>query len=205
VPELLIGYVIGTLQILVLDWARTRAQHRRHLRALRAELRRLSEYATEFVISDDRRIDSDKIPHPPQLNPQFSDLVFQTEFFLTDEIRDDNSQEALLDIEAGCRSLDYYWKDFDRRIQHIKSLPPGPERAERKAEAVDVAESYNRTSRMLQLSLRSTMDDMDRRLRASGTTSQLKRLFTRLPPRENPPRIALDDPRLDLPRGGLPG
>ena len=65
----LIGYALGSAQILVIDWIRARTTHRRQLRLLRAELRRLSGFARKYNWEHDELPADDTHPNPPTVIP----------------------------------------------------------------------------------------------------------------------------------------
>ena len=104
----LIGYAIGTLQVLALDWFRSRSSHRRRLRVLRAELRRLSLLREKYGWDQVTGPPHDWVPRPPVPTDAFVSLVVDTDFYLTDEHDDDNTQLALLEIVDGCDALRHY-------------------------------------------------------------------------------------------------
>lgn len=47
-----VGYAVGTAQILILDWVNARKTHQSHLRLIRAELRRLRAINGKFGWKD---------------------------------------------------------------------------------------------------------------------------------------------------------
>src|SRR5262245_51933766 len=80
----IVGYAIGTVQVLFIDWARARTLHRSQLRLIRAELRRLAAIHAKFAWRDDGP-GSDVVPKPPELTPTFLQAVAAADFHLTDE------------------------------------------------------------------------------------------------------------------------
>jgi hypothetical protein len=70
----LVGYAIGTVQILLLDWIRARVSHARQLRTLRAYLRQALKLAKTFDWDESGPKD-DFIPRAPYVGPKFVELV----------------------------------------------------------------------------------------------------------------------------------
>src|SRR5690349_8649154 len=99
------GYAIGTAQILMLDWFRARWVHSQQLRLLRAELRRIAAFKAKFGLRLDQPPARDVLPRPVSLSPSFLTTVSTMDFRITDEHRDDNSQEALLGVADGFAAM----------------------------------------------------------------------------------------------------
>src|SRR5882724_10048088 len=97
----LIGFALGSSQVLLIDWIRNRAQHRRHLRLLRTELRRLVGFQVHWGWKHHEVPPDDSTPIPPHVTPSYLRLLQDIDFWLTDEHRDDNTQQALIDIADG--------------------------------------------------------------------------------------------------------
>lgn len=91
---ILIGYAIATLQILLIDWVRVRWKHQRQLRYLGAELRRAREFDRRYGLSKGKLPTSDQVPKPPALSSNYAAAVAATDFYLTDEHDDDNTQQG---------------------------------------------------------------------------------------------------------------
>ncbi len=96
----LLGYSLGSFQVVAIDWFRQRASHRRQLRMLRAELRRLSEFSMPFNWGVDGPAD-DFVPNPPTITTGYTRLLQEIDFWLTDEHKDDNTQQALINVADG--------------------------------------------------------------------------------------------------------
>jgi hypothetical protein len=96
------GFALGSFQSLLLDWIRARSQHRRQLRQWRSELRRLAGYRQKFGWTE-KGPANDTVPNPPRITASYQGLLQETDFWLTDEHRDDNTQQGLIDIADGAR------------------------------------------------------------------------------------------------------
>ena len=195
--SVLIGYALGTAQILVIDWLRSRWAHARQLRLLRADLRRVSEFQRRFGLLIDQPPDSDTLPRPATLSRSFLETVAALDFWITDEHRDDNSQEALLGIADGFEAL----KEIHANtIKHLEALrKAGPDKTELREmmeTVVDYSGEYDQEVDYIQFLVRDSLRDIERRLRAVAFWPQLRRLFTRLPAGANPPPLKRGDPRL---------
>jgi hypothetical protein len=68
-----LGYAVGTFQVLAVDGWQRCAAHRRQLRLLRAELLQLGTYDAQFDWADAGPPDDDQMPRPPVT------LLFQSE------------------------------------------------------------------------------------------------------------------------------
>lgn len=191
----LLGYAIGTLQILLLDWIRERVSHGRQLRTLRAYLRQAVSLTKTFDWDENGPTD-DFIPRAPSVGPKFVELVSQTHFYLTDEHDDDNSQQALLAIEDGCRVLEYYILKADGLIDRLRQPTDLPERAAIKEALKGVAEYYDDHQPRVIYMIKDAIRDLDRRIEVARIWRQLNRPLGRLPPGANPPELVENDPRL---------
>ncbi len=191
-----IGYAVGSLQVLVLDWVRKRTKHKTQLRLLRAELCRLAEFQIGFSWSKVTGPPDDQLPRPPEQTPNFLKLVGEIDFYLTDEHHDDNSQLALLNIVDGCQVLAYYHKKIEECLAEIRARS-GPAVRKSWERALDYSESYDKELARLQVIIRSALDDTERRLRVVKLWHQAaRRPMGELPPGKNPPPLTRDDPRV---------
>ena len=193
----LLGYAIGTLQILVLDWFRERSLHTRQLRAIRAELRRAASFKATFNwTAQGPAPGNDYLPRPPNVSPRFVDLVTQTHFYLTDEHHDDNSQEALLAIEDGCASLRHYFERIQEWFDKVRTGVDVNTSTRLKSDMVLMAAAYDRDHARLLFTIEDAIKDLNRRLDEAHVWRQLNRPVGRLPAGANPPPLVANDPRL---------
>ena len=192
----LFGYFLGTLQVLLLDWVRRRRDHQQHLRLLRAEFRNAREYKKRFNFGSEEWLKDDTVPRPPRVSPYFESTIAATNFTLTDEHADDNSQEAFLSITSGLALLEQYSSNFLRITESIKTLPEGPERTRLTEEGIQYTRSYDATLDRTLFVIDASLKDLDRRLRVSGLLEQLRRSVFPLPPGANPPPLIEGDPRV---------
>lgn len=195
----ILGYAIGTAQVLFVDWWRRRRKTVRQLRLIRAELRQLQERSQgRFNRDSDRGPDSDSTPNPPRLSSQYSEVIAATDFYLTDEHDDDNTLQALINLVDGVELLRRYHADtLDLMDKAEAADAPIMQRALRNR-AVETAAAYDREANRLEYMVRSAVEDTQRRLGLMGFWTQLKRTIRgRLPEGENPPLLkGQDDPRL---------
>ena len=82
--EAVVGYAVGTIQILFVDWWRRVATHKRQLRLLQAELRRLRTFDAKFRWKDGAPPDDGLVPAPPNPTDLFVRTVGETDWELTD-------------------------------------------------------------------------------------------------------------------------
>jgi len=114
----LIGFALGSSQVLLIDWIRARSQHRRQLRLLRAEIRRLSGFQRPWGLQRNVVPPDDTTPIPPRITASYQRLLQEVDFWLTDEHSDDNTQQGLIDIADGAGVLERY--DADVRSCSIR-------------------------------------------------------------------------------------
>jgi len=191
----LVGYAIGTIQILLIDWIHSRVQHARDLRTLRAYLRQALVLSKTFDW-DEAGPKDDSIPRAPYLGPNFVDVVGKTHFYLTDEHDDDNSQQALLAIDDGCRILQHYISKADALVDQIRQTHNAAERAIIRNDLRGLAEYYDGHQPALIFSINDAIRDLDRRIDQARLWRQLNRPLGRLPAGVNPPELVESDPRL---------
>lgn len=127
----------------------------------------------------------------------FLETVAALDFWITDEHRDDNGQEALLGIADGSVAL----KDFHgRATEHLEALREvGPDKTklrELMETVADYSAEYDKEVDYIQLTVRDSLRDIERRLRAVRLWPQLRRLVTRLPVGTNPPPLKRGDSRI---------
>ena len=115
----LFGYALGTLQILLPDCFRARNAHARHLRLLRADLRNAATYTAKFNWSEGKPVHL-QIPRRPRVSPTFESTLSETDFSLTDEHLDDNTQQSLLGITDGFQVLDYYLAKWSETVHQMQ-------------------------------------------------------------------------------------
>ncbi len=196
-----IGYAIGSVQILALEWWRKRSKHRTQLRLLRAELRRLAEFQIPFGWDKVTGPPNDQIPRPPEPTENFLTLIGEIDFYLTDEHHDDNTQFGLLNVADGCRVLAHYAQKVEECVDNARAST-GPTAKEFRDRAVEYSESYDKELARLQATISSALHDCERRLAVAKFWHQLtRRPLGDLPAGANPPPLAVNDPRVTaLPR-----
>jgi hypothetical protein len=115
---------------------------------------------------------------------------------LTDEHRNDNTQEGMLYLVDGIEILNEYRTRFDDRHERMKAEHDKARRRRLAEEAVAYAKAYDAQLDLVLFQLRDTIRDIDRRLTQARLLPQLKRTFWRLPKGTNPPPLVRGDPRL---------
>lgn len=185
----LLGYALGSAQVLAIDWWRSRAQHRRQLRLLRAELRRLAGFTKKFGWLRGRLPPNDTLPNPPRVTPGYLRLVQEIDFWLTDEHSDDNTQQGLLDITDGCAILERYVQDVLKHVDRAGAATSGEEKAKWRERAVETALEYDKEQSRWLIIVSSAVGDVDRRIKLATTFRQLLRGARRMPRGTNPPSL----------------
>lgn len=193
----LFGYALGTLQVLVLDRVNHWRAHRRDLVTLRAELRRLASLNAKFGWTAEGPV-TDLVPKPPQPLPMYYELTARIDFALTDENADDNTQEGFLKLVDGCEMLRYYADRVEAERLAVRAATEILPRNQARSRALNAAANYDRTLAGVHYQILDSIRDISRRIDATPFRARLKRRFGRLPVRENPPPMQLDDPRLPL-------
>jgi hypothetical protein len=193
----LLGYAIGTAQILALDWFKARAAHRRYLRLLRAELRRVGSLTSKYDWKGTFPVGpAIRFPQPPSVSPAYVDTVTGTDFLLTDEHDDDNSQEALLLLLDGCGTLQRYSKAIHESIEEVNTTQSDAVRTHAVKSAMALSERYDQDVDRLKAIVADALRDIERRLDIAQFRPQIWRTMRRkLPKGSNPPALGPGDPR----------
>lgn len=185
----LIGFALGSSQVLLIDWIRSRSQHRRQLRLLRADIRRLSGFRQHWGWQHGVVPPNDTTPNPPRVTPTYQRLLQEIDFWLTDEHSDDNSQEALIEIADGAALLERYDADVRRLLESARGAQTRDEKEKFLSRAVDTAQVYDKELDRWHITVSSALSDVERRLHAAGVAAQLGRVLTRMPEGVNPPSL----------------
>jgi hypothetical protein len=183
------GYALGSAQVLLLDWWRARSQHRRQLRLLRAELRRLDGYRTRFNWKVGAVPESDTIPNSPRVTPGYTRLVQEMDFWLTDEHSDDNTQQGLLDIADGCAVLERYVSDVLKDVDKAGDATTQVEKEKWRTRATQSAGAHDKEHERWLIMVSSVVRDVERRIREAKTLRQAVRTFRPMPKGANPPPL----------------
>lgn len=185
----LIGYALGSAQVLFIDWVRDRAQHRRHLRLLRSDLRHLAGFTRKYGWTPAMPPADDTIPNPPRATPSYLGLLQHTDFWLTDEHSDDNTQQGLIDIADGAAVLERYTTDVSRLIDSMRTATTPGEKVKYGTRAVETAGAYDRELDRWLIMVDSALKDVERRLRDARFARQLWRTVRPMPGGTNPPSL----------------
>jgi hypothetical protein len=181
------GFALGSFQSILLDWLRGRSLHRRQLRLWRSELRRLSGYRRKFDWGTSGPT-SDTVPNVPRVTASYQRLLQETDFWLTDEHRDDNTQQGLIDIADGAAVLERYASDVHRLIDEMRTAPV-PDKRKYGDRALETANIFDRELDRWQIMVNSAVSDVERRLRIATVTRQLLLALRPMPKGENPPAL----------------
>lgn len=166
----LIGYALGTGQIVFVDWVRDRRKHARDLRFLRAELRRLRSYDHRFEW-DKRGAPKDiYLPTAPRPVPQFIERVAGVDFRITDEAADDNTQQMLISIASYCASVEHYLDQITRALERGGD--------DWRSYAMKVSRDYDKGIETFLRGVDEAERDLNRRLDEVRGWRQLTRLLT---------------------------
>jgi hypothetical protein len=182
------GFVLGSFQSLLLDWSRNRSLHRGQLRLWRNELRRLSEYRQKFGWIVAEGPSSDEIPNPPRITTSYQRLLQETDFWLTDEHSDDNTQQGLIDIADGAAVLERYATDVLRLVDQMSVASPEQEK-KYGGRAIETSQVYDRELDRWHVMVSSALSDVEQRLRVAAFQRQLLRMLRPMPKGENPPPL----------------
>jgi hypothetical protein len=192
----LIGYAIGTAQVLLLDWVRERRGHRQSLRLLLAELLRLEKFDHQYNWKLREVPESDAIPKPPVISPTFVSAIAATDWSLTDEYSNDNSHASIITLVDLCDTLKFYHSSIDELIAKVRA-PAGREEALTLLDrAVKMSQSYDREADQFHYCVVDTIRDVRRRLAESTLRKQFKRIFKRLTVGDLDPAVSPTDPRV---------
>lgn len=173
----ILGYALGTFQVLLLDWFQRRRRHRTDLRTLRSELRRTSTFARRFDWDQPGAAPEPIIPRAPNVSATFEQTVTSTEFVLTDPSSDSNLQEVLLTISDNCRALDEYLARIRARIVEFRETEDPTQREQIRRDLHEMSAWYDLRLDPVQELIRSTLENIELRLQEATMTRQLKRLI----------------------------
>lgn len=185
----LVGYALGSAQVLAIDWLRDRAQHRRQLRLFRAELGRLSGFQATFGWRTGALPPSDTLPNPPRVTPGYLRLVQEVDFWLTDEHSDDNTQQGIIDITDGCAILERYVQDVLKHVDRAGEATSPDEKAKWRSRAIETAIEYDKVHARWLIMVNSAVADVQRRLKLAATGRQLLRAVRPMSEGTNPPSL----------------
>lgn len=190
-----IGYAVGTAQVLFVDWWRRVTAHKKHLRLLQSELRRLRTFEAKFNWEDGLPPDDGHIPAPPSPTDLFVRTIGDMDWQLTDEHQDDNSQQSFLHLVDGSKMLRYYAD----KMSAIEQRAPMADKAEMERLRRDgsaYAAVYDAKLDEFLFLIDDALRDVRRRLELTTFGTQLDRAFAVLPRGKNPEPLAVDDARL---------
>jgi hypothetical protein len=183
------GFLLGSAQGLLLDWLRSRAQHRRQLRLLRSDLRRLVEFNRKWSWKHGLPAGDDSTPVPPRITATYQRLLQELDFWLTDEHSDDNSQLALINIADGASVLERYCADVHALSDKAKVVTSPKEKLEFLTRAIDTSHVYDRELDRWLTMVQSALKDVSRRLGEAGLRHQVWRSLRPMPKGQNPPAL----------------
>ncbi len=183
------GFVLGSLQSLFLDWARHRSQHKRHLRALRAELLRLGAYTAKFDWTLERGVPNDTVPNPPRVTASYERLLQDVDFWLTDEHSEDNTLQGLIDISDGVLLLQRYSSNVLGLTNEMRAAADPKAKQKLATRVIETSQAYDKELNRWLIMVRSAVLDVARRLRVARLTTQVARAFRSMPSGTNPPSL----------------
>lgn len=176
------GYALGSAQLFIVDWLNRRRLHKTHIRVIRAEIGRALLNGSQKFNWDTADELKDQVPRPPNVSSKYDDIITSTDFSLTDEHEDDNTQEALLGILDGCNLLEDY---VDRILKLADQSDAEPDAGKRLKVADDVKQLtkvYDREHDKVTDQLTDCRRDINRRLKQINFWQQIGRIGRNLPP-----------------------
>jgi hypothetical protein len=195
-----VGYAVGTAQVLVVDWWRGVASHRRSLRLLHAELERSLLFDHKFQYSMTTPPKKER-PRPPLPTDKFLDTVAAADFGLTDEHVGDNSIGSFLSTIDSCNLLVRYAdrvEALQAEIMKATTLPGSQEALDLWESAVEQAKAYDALLDRVRAGMVDALFDIERRLLEARFIPQVVRKFRPLKRGVNPPRMTDDDSRIPV-------
>jgi hypothetical protein len=193
-----VGYAVGTAQVLVVDWWRKIAAHQRQLRLIRSELRRLRTFSSKFGWVNGLPPEDEQLAIPPIPTDLFIKTVAELDWTLTDEHRDDNSQQAILQLLDGYALLKRY-ADWVGAVAEKAPNATAGEKGKLRERGATYADAYDARIDEVMLLTDETLTDIERRLANSGFWKQIRRIKRHvlgLPKGTNPPPLVANDPRI---------
>lgn len=189
-----VGYAVGTIQVLFVDWWRRIAAHRRQMLLLQADLRRLRGFDKQFGWNSGKPPDDDMIPMCPGASELFARTVSECDWRLSDEHEDDNSQQAFLNLLDGIALL---------RMSHAKAIEHldlaraaiGDVKNDLVYRAIGYAGQYDDVLDQVLYQIDDSLREIARRLPLAVAGEQVNRAFGMLPPGVPPKSFDASDPR----------
>jgi len=175
--SVILGYALGTLQVLLLDWFQRRRRHRTDLRTIRSELRRASTFARRFDWNQSGAAPEPIIPRAPNVSATFEQTVTTAEFVLTDPSDDSSLQEVLLTISDSCRALDEYLARIRATVAEFREAEDPAQREQVRSDLHEMSAWYDQKLDPVQALIRSALENVERRLQEATMTRQLRRLI----------------------------
>jgi hypothetical protein len=136
------------------------------------------------------------IPNPPKLSQTFDDVVSKVDFALTDEHRNDNTQEVLVGLSAAVRVLWYYFDEFNKVSFKLEDEHDLGRRTLLRRHGFFYARAYDEKVDEFMYVVNTIIADLDRRLLEARFKRQVTRGIKKLPAGENPLPLAPNDPRV---------
>jgi hypothetical protein len=192
----LIGYALGTLQTLFVDFVRNRGTHARQLRLLRADLRNAATFSHKYELTPTQLPKHDLIPRPPSVSATFLSTLSATDFTLTDEHDDDNTQQSLLALSDNFAAMDHYVRQVKQDADAVGEGLEVEKAVETWHRMVRSAQQYDKLVDQNMFLIDEAIRDLDRRIADASWWRQIKRRLLPLPRGYNPPALAPDDPRV---------
>ncbi|PYP23385.1 MAG: hypothetical protein DMD55_17175 [Gemmatimonadetes bacterium] len=112
-----------------------------------------------------------------------------TDFWLTDEHSDDNTQQGLIDIADGAAVLERYVADVRGLLDSMRSATTTKDKAKYAKRAQETAVVYDRELDRWLVIVHSALDDVQRRLVEAKLRRQLWRALRPMPTGTNPPAL----------------
>ena len=176
---LLIGYAVGTIQILVVEWWRSVRHHRLHLRLLISDLRGVRRNNNRASIE---AFCEGTTPVPPSVSAIFKETIGVADFSLSDQFRDgDNIQEALLSIGPNLDQLERGVGEMRLGIEVHEEETPAIDSPEIIARLSEMATQYNKSLDAMQDMVDDMIEHLEVRLADMSLWRQINRLIWKLP------------------------
>jgi|CXWL01.1.fsa_nt_gi hypothetical protein len=192
----LLGYAIGTVQVLLLDWKRSRLAHARSLRVLKADLERAKLCDYKFALRPDNPPASDHVPRPPFVGEHFVTTVVALEFSMTDEHPDDSSLAGLLSLADACDMMARVHGQISDLLDKIREDSDQARNRERWESVIDLADVYDSMLDTTMFMIQDALRDLNRRISEVQWRRQLYRATHKLAPGVNPEPLRDGDPRI---------
>lgn len=169
-----LGYVVGTLQILAVDWYRAIQAHQQQIRLLRGLLKGAVQCDRKIACNPARPLHY-IYPVVPDLGPRLHETLAGVDFTRSDEAANADEIVSVLNAENGCWMLREMRRQFLVERDRTSAATDPIEQSKAWISACAAASTYDQKLDEVIPALREGVAEMERRLKVATLGQQLRR------------------------------